>query len=161
MSNIKNLRQKRTELESVFPELSILEIAQLIQAEVSAISAKVTNKQKPVPTIAEVIALLRKRVLQVELERPRAKIQPDGSIKLKDTTTYRTYETNWTRLEELHGDLLIDQLSEEFALEFCSYAMKLAKKTYAINAKSRKAKGLSIKEEIPLHLTHEILFIII
>ena len=151
MSSIKNLKKKRTELETVFPELTILEIAQLIQAEGSAISAKVTKKQKPVPTIAAVIALLRKRVLQVELERPRAKVQPDGSIKLKDTTTYRTYETNWIRLEELHGDLPIDQLTEEFALEFCSYAMRLAKKTYAINAKCRRAKGLSIKEETGHH----------
>ena len=151
MSNIKNLKQKRTELETVFPELTILEIAQLIQAEGSATSSMVTKEQKPVPTVGEVIILLRKRVLQVELERPRAKVQPDGSIKLKDTTTYRTYETNWTRLEELHGDLPIDQLTEEFALEFCSYAMRLAKKTYAINAKCRRAKGLSIKEETGHH----------
>ena len=151
MSSIKNLKKKRTELETVFPELTILEIAQLIQAEGSATSSMVTKEQKPVPTVGEVISLLRKRVLQVELERPRAKVQPDGSIKLKDTTTYRTYETNWTRLEELHGDLPIDQLTEEFALEFCSYAMRLAKKTYAINAKCRRAKGLSIKEETGHH----------
>ena len=151
MSNIKNLKQRRSELESAFPELTILEIAQLTLAENSATSPKVSKDQEPVPTIAEVIGLLRKRVLQVELERPRAKIQADGSIKLKDTTTYRTYETNWIRLEKLHGNLPINQLTEELALEFCSYAMRLAKKTHAINAKCRKAKGLTIKEETGHH----------
>ena len=151
MSNVKNLKQRRSELESAFPELTILEIAQLTLAENSATSPKVSKDQEPVPTIAEVIGLLRKRVLQVELERPRAKIQADGSIKLKDTTTYRTHETNWIRLEKLHGNLPINQLTEELALEFCSYAMRLAKKTHAINAKCRKAKGLTIKEETGHH----------
>ena len=151
MSNVQNLKQKRSELESVFPELTILEIAQLTLAENSATSPKVSKGQEPVPTVAEVIGLLRKRVLQVELERPRAKTQADGSIKLKDTTTYRTYETNWIRLEKLHGNLPINQLTEELALEFCSYAMRLAKKTHAINAKCRKAKGLTIKEETGHH----------
>lgn len=151
MSNVKNLKQRRSELESVFPELTVLEIAQLTLAENTATSPKVSEGQEPVPTIAEVIGLLRKRVLQVELERPRAKIQSDGSIKLKDTTTYRTYETNWIRLEKLHGNLPINQLTEEFALEFCSYAMRLAKKTHAINAKSRMAKGLTVKEETGHH----------
>ena len=151
MSNVKNLKQRRSELESVFPELTVLEIAQLTLAENSATSPKVSKGREPVPTIVEVIGLLRKRVLQVELERPRAKIQADGSIKLKDTTTYRTYETNWIRLEKLHGNLPINQLTEEFALEFCSHALRLAKKTHAINAKCRKAKGLTIKEETGHH----------
>jgi hypothetical protein len=131
--------------------LSIFEVAKLTLDALNSDSVAVNTKVVKVPTISEVIEQLRERLLQVELERPRAKILPDGSIKLKDTTTYRTYQTNWVRLEKLHGQMPIDQLTEELAIQFCSDAMKLAKKTHLINAKSREARGLSVKDETGHH----------
>ena len=151
MSNTEKLKQMRSELEAVWPDLSIFEVAKLTLDALNSDSVAVNTKVVKVPTISEVIEQLRERLLQVELERPRAKISPDGSIKLKDTTTYRTYQTNWVRLEKLHGQMPIDQLTEELALKFCSDAMKLAKKTHLINAKSREARGLSVKDETGHH----------
>lgn len=136
----QSLMEKKREIEEAFPDLSQFEVAQLALGQ--------TQKSKSAEvTIGEIIKVLRAKQMRKELERPRAKIQSDGSIKRKDMGTYRTYDTNWERLEKKYGELAIDEFTEEMALDFCSRAMQLAKKRHQISAEKREARGLRVKEE--------------
>ena len=147
----KSLKIQRLELQVAFPELTPFELAQILKgnSQVPSPTSQVRGTTKL--TITAIIKILRKRVLAVELERPRARICSDGTIKMKDTSTYRTYHTNWSRLEKRFGKLDISEFTEDLALEFCSDAMKLALKTHAQNAKQRALKGLPVKDATGHH----------
>jgi integrase len=101
--------------------------------------------------VGEIIKVLRERLWELELQRPRARIQEDGSLKMKDSSTYRTYETNWRRLEKKYSNLPVSELTEEMALDFCSDAMAIAKKRHKKIAKGRKEKNLPVKDETGHH----------
>jgi hypothetical protein len=133
-------------LRKSFPKLTEFELAELslkyLQSNTTG-SAKSGEKAKfdPDMKVGEIVGVLRKRLWKIELERPRAKIQEDGSLKMKDSSTYRTYETNWRRLEEKYADLLISELTEEIALDFCSDAMAIARVRHKKIEKGRKEKN--------------------
>jgi integrase len=143
-------------LRKSFPKLTEFELAELslkyLQSNTTG-SAKSGKKAKfdPDMTVGEIVGVLRKRLWKIELERPRAKIQEDGSLKMKDSSTYRTYETNWRRLEEKYADLPISELTEEIALDFCSDAMAIARVRHKKIAKARKEQGLPTKDETGHH----------
>lgn len=147
----KSLKAQRLELQVAFPELSPIELAQVLAGVTTASNQALAPKKLKPLTINAIIKVLRKRLLDVELQRPRARISQDGTIRMKDMSTYRTYNTNWKRLEKSYGKLPITQFTEDLALEFCSNAMKLALRTHLSNAKSRVAKGLPAKDETGHH----------
>lgn len=147
----KSLKAQRLELQVAFPELSLIELAQVLAGVTPASNQALTSKKLKPLTINAIIKVLRKRLLDVELQRPRARISQDGTIRMKDMSTYRTYNTNWKRLEKNYGKLPITKFTEDPALEFCSNAMKLALRTHLHNAKSRVEKGLPAKDETGHH----------
>jgi integrase/recombinase XerC len=143
-------------LRESFPKLTEFELAELslkYLQSTTAEGAKSGKKAKSEPnmTVGEIIEVLRERLWKIELERPRAKIQEDGSLKIKDTSTYRTYETNWRRLENKYSELPISELTEEIALDFCSEAMAIARARHKKIAEERKGRGLPIKTETGHH----------
>jgi len=137
---LKEIEKIKADLQRLFPESTDSEIINLILQSGLA--------EPPLSlTVGQIIEALRTRHMQVELDRPRARIQPDGTINIKDTTTFRTYETVWRRLEKQFGDLEISELTEDLARKFCTESMMKARKTYQNRAESRSQRGLSTKEE--------------
>lgn len=141
----------RKDWEELFPELTLFEIAQVMAkadqeaGEIATPNALLNPASKK--TVGEILKVVRAEYMQHELERPGARIQEDGTMRIKDTTTYRTYDTNWKRLEAKHSNLAIDDLNKKIVKDFCFDAMQLAKATHAKNRKLREEKGLSVKEE--------------
>lgn len=117
-----DLQTISAQLRETFPNLSELEIAQL------AIS-KTDFKLKAGKTVKEVIDETRADYMNSELNRIRAKIRPDGTMRKKDTTTYRTHDTHWVRLENQFGHLDITKLKKSHIIEVANYSQKSAKKT--------------------------------
>lgn len=130
------LAEKKAELQKLFPELTAYELADLL----------LSHKEKRSATIAELLVPIRARYMRKELLRPRAIIQPDGTMKIRDTTTYRTYETHWLRLEATHGNLPIAELTEEIVLDFCEAAQEHAIARHAISDALRIEAGKKVKE---------------
>lgn len=131
-----SLPHKKAQYQELFPELSAYEIANLVLA----------HKDEKSATIAELLVPIRARYMAKELRRPQAKIQPDGTMKLRDTTTYRTYETYWIRFEEAHGALPISELDDTIITAFCVAAQEQAKTTHAIHDAKREDEGRTVKE---------------
>lgn len=131
-----SLSNKKAHYQELFPELSAYEIAELVLA----------HKDEKSATIAELLVPVRARYMAKELRRPRAKVQPDGTMKLRDTTTYRTYETYWIRFEEAHGALPISDLTDEMVINFCVTAQEHAVNNHAICDAKREAEGRTVKE---------------
>jgi integrase len=156
MSNRKEHDEIVKGLRESFPKLTEFELAELslkyLLSETAG-TAKSGKKAKVDPniTVGEIIKVLRERLWEAELQRPRARIQEDGSLKIKDSSTYRTYETNWRRLEKKYSNLPVSELTEEIALNFCSGAMKIAKRRHKKMAKVRKEKNLPVKDETGHH----------
>lgn len=144
-------KMSRKEWEELFPELSLFEIAQLMatQEQSPNITSSITASTNPgsKKTIGEILTVVRAEYMQHELERPDARIQPDGTMRIKDTTTYRTYDTNWKRLEAKYADLPIGELNKQIVKDFCFQALQTAKATHAKNKQLRETKGLPVKEE--------------
>jgi integrase len=144
-------KMTRKDWEELFPELTLFEIAQVMaKAEQTTDAEKnptLPGNPAAKKTIGEILKVVRAEYMQHELERPDARIQADGTMRIKDTTTYRTYDTNWKRLEAKYEDLEIGQLTKQIVKDFCFDAMQIAKATHAKNRKSREEKGLSVKEE--------------
>jgi integrase len=156
MSNRKEHDEIVKGLRKSFPKLTEFELAELSLKYLLSKTAGSDKSGKkadsdPNMTVGEIIGVLRKRLWKVELRRPRAKIQEDGSLKIKDSSTYRTYETNWRRLEEKYAHLPISELTEEIALDFCSDAMDIALERHKKIADEREKKGLPAKEETGHH----------
>lgn len=130
------LAEKKAALQELFPELTKYELAELLLAQ----------KEEKSATISELLVPIRNRYMRKELLRPRAIIQPDGTMKVRDTTTYRTYETHWLRLEAAHGNLPIKMLTDEIVLDFCAAAQDHAKARHAISDAARIEAGKRVKE---------------
>ena len=156
MSNKKEHDEIVKGLRKSFPKLTEFELAEL---SLKYLQPKTYGSYKsgkeaisdPNMKVGEIIKVLRERLWEVELQRPRARIQEDGSLKIKDSSTYRTYETNWRRLEKKYSNLPVSELTEEMALDFCSDAMAIAKKRHKKIAKGRKEKNLPVKDETGHH----------
>jgi len=129
------------------------EIVALLKKELPSLSdekiAELACQQTSMPvtflpvTVSEVLVGLRKKTMKKELTRPRIKKQANGQIRIKDTTTYRTYDTTWRRLESKYGATLVRNLTDEDVTEIALSAQTSAvEKLNAKNAK-RMAKGFA------------------
>lgn len=149
---IQSISAIAAELQIAFPSLSQREIADLTLEErknahmrTPAVVAA-TPIAPAAPTVAEIVEKMRKKYREKETLRIRANIQPDGSINIKDTTTYRTYDTHWKRLVEVHGAKSITELDQEMIETFARAAQKSAIATHKAANIVRVAKGLTARE---------------
>jgi len=78
-------------------------------------------------TVSEVLSQLREERMLVELSRTRAAKKSDGSMRLKDTSTFRTYETTWVRLEAKFGGTKVSDLKRKDVLALALQAQTSAK----------------------------------
>jgi hypothetical protein len=110
MTNIINAI---AELKAQLPNASDETIA-ILAAKHEAVPTRLVNgKPVVVPTVSEMLSDARERVMGKERRRKRARVQEDGSMKVRDTTTLRTYNTHWNPLEEAHGHLLITDITDK------------------------------------------------
>ena len=135
-SSLKNTVKK---LREVFPNLSDLEIAEL------ALGQNRGKKGSGV-TVSDLLVKIRKTYWDNELKRLRAKKKPDGTMNLKDTSTYRVYDTNWKRLEALFGQKDISELKASDVVEVALLAEKECIEYWEEVNKSREQRGLPLKE---------------
>jgi site-specific recombinase XerD len=126
-----------TEIRSALPDLSDEAIAQMI---VGLDAFKV----EPLPTItvSQLLKGVRAEFLEIETTRIRAKVQPDGSMHDKDTSTLRHYETHWKRLEEQHGGKPIANLSKKDVKELAKQAQQSALAKHKKTNARRVSRGL-------------------
>ena len=99
------------ELKAQLPNASDETIA-ILAAKHQAVPTRLVNgKEVVVPTVAQMLSDARERVLGKERPRKRARAQADGSMKVRDTSMLRTYNTHWNPLEESYGHLLIADIT--------------------------------------------------
>ena len=145
--NELSVKEIAAQLREVFPDLSAVEIAQLALDEIRKnTAAPAPIAQVKIPTVNEVVELMRERYLRRETRRIRAKVEPDGSIKIKNTTTYRTYNTHWKRLVAMHGEKLVSDLDQEMIGSFAEVAQDAARATHKAENFVRAAKNLTLRE---------------
>jgi integrase len=145
MTTQKSLAERKAEALEAFPELTPLQIAQALLAAAPAV-VKVAPPADPVVTVSEIIDILRDEYMEVELGRPRAVIQPDGTMKERDTTTYRTYNTHWKRLQPIHGDVPIQKVTKKMVVDFCNAAQAAAVARHEEANVKREAAGKPLRD---------------
>jgi len=134
-----SLKDTVKELREIFPNLSDLEIAELALG-------KNRGKKGSGVTVSDLLVKLRKTYWDNELKRLRAKKKPGGTMNLKDTSTYRVYDTNWKRLEALFGQKDITDLKASDVVEVALLAEKECIEYWEEVNKSRELRGLPLKE---------------
>lgn len=148
--NPNSLQQIADQLRQVFPQLGELEIAQLALDQTRKISAPHSDCAQTtlisVLTVGQIVGTVRDRYLRKEKRRIRANLELDGSILIKNTTTYRTYETHWRRLERIHGDKPVSDLDQEMIEAFAEMAQDTALETHKKSNATRIAKNLTPRE---------------
>jgi len=121
MTTTQTLAERVEEAMAAFPNLSEQEIAAILLAPPAIQTVQnVAAAAIPDVTIAEIIRVLRDEYMAVELARPRAILEADGTMKQRNTSTYRTYNTYWKRLEEKYGAMLVRDVTQKLVLEFCA-----------------------------------------
>lgn len=140
MTNIINVI---AELKAQLPNVSDETIAILAAKHESAPTRLLNGKAVVVPTISEMLNDAREKVMGKERRRKRARVQPDGSMKTRDTTTLRTYNTHWIPLEEAHGDLLITDITDKQLLALAEEARQSAIAWAAKRNEKRRKKEMS------------------
>jgi hypothetical protein len=123
------------------PDLSDMEPAQLTLGQSD-------GKKIFGVTVSELLVKIRKIYWDNELNRLRAKKNPDGTMKIKDTSTYRVYDTNWKRLEALFGQKDIAELKASDVVEVALLAEKECIKYWKKLNKSREKRRMPLKEFI-------------
>lgn len=108
-----NLELISTEIRKLFPNLTDFEVAQLAMTKVEF--NKVSGK-----TIEKIINETRAIYWNEELNRIRAKKKSDGSMNIKDTTTYRSYDTFWRRFETKFGSLDVSEIKKSHIIEIAT-----------------------------------------
>ena len=134
-----SLKETVKELREIFPNLSDLKIAEL------ALGQNRDKKGSGV-TVSDLLVKIRKTYWDNELKRLRAKKKPDGTMNLKDTSTFRVYDTNWKRLEALFGQKDIADLKASDVVEVALLAEKECIEYWEEVNKSRELRGLPLKE---------------
>jgi len=100
----KTLKDTVKELRKLFPSFSDSELAEL------AIKQDNVKKGTGV-TVSNLLVLVRESYWDTELTRLRVRKKSDGSMNLRDTSTYRVYDTDWKRLEAIFGSKDIAELT--------------------------------------------------
>jgi len=143
MTTTLSLAERKAEAMAAFPTLSEEQIAAILLAP-AAVQTVLAPAESDV-TVSEIIEALRPEYMAIELARPGAIIEADGTMKEKNTTTYRTYNTHWKRLESKHGALRVRDVSLETVIEFCAKAAEDAVDRHIISDVKREAAGKPIR----------------
>ena len=143
MTTTLSLAERKAEAMAAFPTLSEEQIAAILLAP-PAVQSVFAPAESDV-TISEIIAALRPEYMAVELARPGAIIEADGTMKERNTSTYRTYNTQWKRLEAKLGALLVREVTLEKVLEFCAEGATGAVDKHRVSDVKREAAGKPIK----------------
>ena len=144
--NTQSLQKIVDQLRQVFPDLIEVELARLALEENRQISAARSTPNQEIPTVAEVVEKMREKYMRKEQRRIRASLEPDGSILIKNTTTYRTYDTHWKRLVAEHGKKLVSELDQELIERFAEAAQDKALATHKAENATRVSKNLTPRE---------------
>jgi integrase len=99
--------------------------------------------RKKSATVSEVLTLLREERMFAELARDRAAVKSDGTMRLKDTSTFRTYETTWVRLEAKFGGTNVSELKRKDILAIALEAQRSAKTKQENKNQRRIQNGFS------------------
>ena len=134
-----SLKETIQALREACPNLSDMELAQLALGQPR-------EKKNAGVTVSDLLVKIRKTYWDNELKRLRAKKKPDGTMNLKDTSTYRVYDTNWKRLEALFGQKDISELKASDVVEVALLAEKECIEYWEEVNKSREQRGLPLKE---------------
>ena len=134
-----SLKDTILELREACPNLSDMELAQLALGQSH-------EKKNAGVTVSDLLVKIRKTYWDNELKRLRAKKKHDGTMNLKDTSTYRVYDTNWKRLEALFGQKDIADLKASDVVEVALLAEKECIEYWDEVNKSREQRGLPLKE---------------
>ena len=135
----KSLREIVTELRELFPALPDEKIAEL------ALGQTKKGNHSGV-TVSELLKPIRKIYWEKELKRLRAKKKSDGSMNLKDTSTYRVYDNHWKRLESIFGERDIAELKANDVIKVALLAEEDSINHWNNINTSRQQKGLPLKE---------------
>lgn len=146
MTTAQTLAERKEEAMAAFPNLSEKEIAAILLAPPAIQTIQnVATPAIPDVTLSEIIHVLRDEYMAVELARPRAILKTDGTMKERNTSTYRTYNTHWKRLEAKHGAMLVRDVTDTLVIEFCAAGAVSAVEKHQINDVKRKSVGKPIK----------------
>ena len=109
---------------------SIAEQIEVLQKTIEGLHAAVaTNKPQLVPvTVSEIIKTAREELMVEECNRLNAKLQPDGTMKERDTSTYRAYNTHWKRFEKKYGSKQLSEVTAKNIADFPKFAATTAKR---------------------------------
>ena len=135
----KSLTEIVTELRELFPALPDEKIAEL------ALGQTKKGNHSGV-TVSELLKPIRKIYWEKELKRLRAKKKSDGSMNLKDTSTYRVYDNHWKRLESIFGERDIAGLKANDVIKVALLAEEDSINHWNSINTSRQQKGLPLKE---------------
>ena len=129
-------------LKGKLPEASDELIATLAAKHHTTPARIVNGRQVTIPTVAEMLADARKKVMGKERRRKRARVQPDGSMLVRDTSTFRTYMSHWRALESAHGEQLISEVTDEELLALAEEAREAGIRWAQRRNEKRRKKGL-------------------
>lgn len=140
MTNIINAI---VELKAQLPKASDESIA-VLAAKHEAVPVRFVNGTAvKIPTVTEMLNEARSIAMAEELHRNRARVQPDGSMHLRDTSTFRTYRSHWLALEEAHGDKLITALKKKDFIKLADAAKQSGIEWANKRNEKRRSKGMS------------------
>jgi integrase len=146
MTTTQTLAERVVEAMAAFPNLSEQEIAAILLAPPAIQTLQsVATPAVPDVTISQIIKVLRDEYMAVELARPRAVLEANGTMKPRNTSTYRTYNTYWKRLEAKHGAMLVRDVTQKLVLEFCAEGAAGAVERHQVSDVNRKSVGKPIK----------------
>ena len=146
MTTPQTLAERKAEAMAAFPNLSEDVIAAILLAPPAIQTVQnVAAPAIPDVTLSQIIEVLRDEYMAVELARPRAILEANGTMKPRNTSTYRTYNTYWKRLEAKHGAMLVRDVTQKLVLEFCAEGAVGAVERHQVSDVNRKSVGKPIK----------------
>lgn len=118
-----NITDHIKQLREQLPNLSDEKLAEMA-TNTFLVQPRNAIKEK---TVSEVLVPLREEMMLAERTRDRAPVRADGTMRMKDTTTYRTYETTWSRLEAKFGNTNVSDLTKKDMMDIALIAQQSAK----------------------------------
>jgi len=139
----KCLVEIAAELRLAFPSLTEVALAEIaMRSQGYGTGMKHGSPLTQPITVKEILEEVRKKYLIREKNRIRAKVRADGEMNIKDTTTYRTHDTFWKRLDNQHGDKLITEIDIDIIESLAEEAQEMARQTHQRTNEKRIASGL-------------------
>ena len=105
--NTQDFLAKVNMLKTAFPNMTDGELASIALGNSTSNSPAKESK-----TVLEIVNLIRAEYMDKELTRIRVKKNALGEVAMKDTTTYRTYETHWKRIVASIGNKKIEDVTK-------------------------------------------------